>query len=236
MRYKGFYIVIILAIIFIVFILFPNLSFYRYHIKYRQFNIYSDVEISDEIFNILDKVEEKLKTSEIYDPDLNFKIFISSEFKSYSIFCPSLKDAFAATYPIINNIFISKTNIENNLVHRNANEDNERSLSSVIAHEVTHKLIENEIGIKANRKLASWKKEGYCEYISVDSTLDIKAGVKKVYKGYNSFSPAFAYLKYRIFVTYLLDVKGHSFHSLVETEFNIKQLEKELSNYNNKYY
>lgn len=236
MRYSGFYIVIILAAIFIAFVLFPNLSFYRHNINYKQFNIYSDVKISDEIFDILDKVEEKLKTSEIYDPDLSFKIFISSKFKTYSIFCPSLKDAFAATYPIINNIFISKTNIENNLVHRNANEDNERSLSSVITHEVTHKLIENEIGIKANKKLEIWKKEGYCEYISVESTLNLKAGIRKVYKGSNSFSPAFSYLKYRILVTYLLDVKGHSFHSLVTTEFDFKQLEKELQNYNNRYY
>ncbi len=236
MRYSGFYIVIILAVIFIVFILFPNLSFYRHHINYKQFNIYSDVKISDEIFDILDKVEEKLKTSEIYDPDLSFKIFISSKFKTYSIFCPSLKDAFAATYPIINNIFISKTNIENNLVHRNANEDNERSLSSVITHEVTHKLIENEIGIKANIKLISWKKEGYCEYISGEGTLNLKAGINKIYKGSNSFSPAFSYLKYRILVTYLLDKKGHSFHSLIETEFDFKQLEKELQNYNNRYY
>jgi len=231
MRYKGFYIIIILAVIFIIFIIFPNLSFYRHQVNYKQFNIYSDTKINETIYKILDTVEEKLKKSEIYADDLNYRIFISSDFKPYSIFCPSLKDAFAATYPIINNIFVSKTDIENNLVQRNADEDNERSLSSVITHEVTHKLIENEIGIKANRRLEIWKKEGYCEYVSVESTLNLKAGIRKVYKGSNSFSPAFSYLKYRIFVTYLLDIKGNSFHSLIKTEFDIEHLEKELMNY-----
>jgi len=231
MRYKGFYIIIILAVIFIIFIIFPNLSFYRHQVNYKQFNIYSDTMINETIYKILDTVEEKLKKSEIYADDLNYRIFISSDFKPYSIFCPSLKDAFAATYPIINNIFISKTDIENNLVQRNADDDNERSLSSVITHEVTHKLIENEIGIKANRRLEIWKKEGYCEYVSVESTLNLKAGIRKVYKGSNSFSPAFSYLKYRIFVTYLLDIKGNSFHSLIKTEFDIEHLEKELMNY-----
>ena len=231
MRYKGFYIIIILAVIFIIFIIFPNLSFYRHQVNYKQFNIYSDTMINETIYKILDTVEEKLKKSEIYADDLNYRIFISSDFKPYSIFCPSLKDAFAATYPIINNIFVSKTDIENNLVQRNADEDNERSLSSVITHEVTHKLIENEIGIKANRRLEIWKKEGYCEYVSVESTLNLKAGIRKVYKGSNSFSPAFSYLKYRIFVTYLLDIKGNSFHSLIKTEFDIEHLEKELMNY-----
>ncbi len=236
MRNKGFYLIIILAVIFIVFILFPNISFYRNKINYKQFNIYSDIEISDNIYSILDDVEKMLMASEIYDNSLNFKIFISSHFSPYSIFCPTLKDAFAATYPIINNIFISKTDIGNNLVQRNATEDNERSLSSVIAHEVTHELIENKIGIKANKNLQTWKKEGYCEYISGETALNLSAGVKKVYSGSNSFSSAFSYLKYRIFVTYLLDVKGYTFESLIETEFNIQQLENELVIYRNNFY
>ncbi len=236
MRYLGFYVIIILAAIFIAFVIFPNLSFYRHHIRYEQFNIYADIEINDAIYEILDKVDKQLKTSEIYDINLSFKIFISSGFKPYSIFCPSLKDAFAATYPIIKNIYISKTDIENNLVQRNADEDNERSLSSVIEHEITHILIENEIGVKANRKLETWKKEGYCEYISGENKLNLKAGIKKVYKDSNSSSPAFSYLKYRILVTYLIDVKGHSFHSLVKTKFDLRQLEKELTDYINKYY
>ncbi len=231
MRYLGFYIIIILAAIFIAFIIFPNLSFYRHHINYKQFNIYADIEINVEIYEILNKVDKQLKTSEIYDNNLSFKIFISSGFKPYSIFSPSYKDAFAITYPIINNIFISKTDIKNNLVQRNAEEDNKRSLSSVITHETTHKLIENEIGIKANKKLETWKKEGYCEYISGESTLNLKAGINKVYQESNSSSPAFNYLKYRILVTYLMNIKGHSFHSLVETEFDLRQLEIELTNY-----
>ncbi|MDP8203217.1 MAG: hypothetical protein P9L95_01645 [Candidatus Tenebribacter mawsonii] len=236
MRYKGFYFIIILAVIFITVVFSPNISFYRNHINHKQFKIYSDIKIDDNIYKILDDVEEKLVASEIYNSTLNYKIFISSDFKPYSIFCPSLKDAFAATYPIINNIFISKTDIENNLVVRNASEDNERSLSSVITHEVTHKLIENEIGVNANRKLQIWKKEGYCEYISGESVLNLKAGINQVYNGANSFSPAFDYLKYRIFITYLLDVKEHTFKSIIETEFDIHALEKELMAYRHNHY
>ena len=236
MRYKGFYFIIILAVIFIIFILFPNLSLYRNHINYKQFNIYCDTKIDDNIYKVLDEVEEKLLTSEIYDNSLNFKIFISSNFNLYSIFCPTLKDAFAATYPIINNIFISKTDIVNNLVYRNATEDNERSLSSVIVHEATHKLIENEIGVKVNKNLQTWKKEGYCEYVSGENSLNLSAGINEVYTGSNSFSSAFSYLKYRILVTYLLDVKGHTFKSLIETEFNIHNLENEFMAYRNNFF
>lgn len=236
MRYFGLYLIIIMAAIFIAFILFPNLSFYRHHISYKQFDIFADIEINDAIYSILDNIKEKLKSSEIYDRDLRFKIFISSGYKPYSIFSPSLKNAFAATYPIINNIFISKTDIENNLVKRNAKEDNERSLSSVIVHEITHKLIENEIGIKANRRLEIWKKEGYCEYLSVESKLNLKAGINKVYKNNSPYSSTFSYLKYRILVTYLIDVKGYTFHDLVETDFDIKQLEEELINYSTQLY
>ena len=93
MKYLGFYIIIILAAIFIAFIIFPNLSFYRHHISYKQFNIFNDIEINEAIYGILDEVNIQLNTSEIYDSDLNFKIFISSDFKPYSIFSPSYKDA-----------------------------------------------------------------------------------------------------------------------------------------------
>ncbi len=236
MRYLGFYIIIALAALFIVFITFPNLSFYRNHISYKQFDIYSDIEINDEIFSVLDKVEDQLNTSEIYTDELKYKIYISSDFKPYTIFCPTLKDAFAATYPVINNIFISKTEIENNLVRRNSDLDNERSLSSVITHEVTHKLIEKEIGIGANRRLETWKKEGYCEYVSVETRLDLKTGINEIYQGSNQFSPDFDYLKYRILVTYLMDVKGHTFQSLIETEFDTNNLQEELINYKNSTY
>lgn len=231
MRFKGLYFIILLTVIFIIFIVFPNIIIFRNTLKYKQFRIYSDIEINENIYNILNQVEQQISTSEIYDQALSYKIFISSNYKNYEFFCPTLKNAFAATYPIINNIFITKTDIEKNLVFRNAWEDNERSLASVISHEVTHKLIEKAIGSKANKKLAIWKKEGYCEYISGEKHLDIHAGINEIYTKSNSFSPTFNYLKYRLLVTYLLDIKGYTFHSLIETDFDIDLLVKELRNY-----
>jgi len=70
----------------------------------------------------------------------------------------------------------------------------------------------------------------------VEIRLDLKTGIDKIYHGSNKFSADFDYLKYRILVTYLLDVKGHTFQSLIETEFDMNTLQEELINYKNSTY
>lgn len=236
MRYPGYYIIIAIALLFILFVIFPELTIYRYKVVYKNFRIYSDKAIDDNIFPILDKVEKKLSCSEIYNPQVKYRMYISSSIKLYASFVPGQKDAFAAAFPIFKNIFISKTDIKNDTVYRNAIQDNERSLSSVLAHEATHILIEKKIGIIKNRKLEIWKKEGYCEYIGGEGAFDINAGIKMIYNGVSSASASFSYLKYRLLVTYLLDEKGYTFESLVNTEFDPKQLEEELRGYLRKRY
>ncbi len=231
MRYPGYYIIIALALIFIVLVIFPNLTVYHHKVIYKNFRIYSDKEIDDNIYSILDKVEKKLSRSEIYNERVKYRMFLSSSIKLYAAFVPGQKDAFAAAFPIFRNIFVSQTDVKNNKVYRNTVEDNERSLSSVLAHEATHILIEKKIGIGGNRKLASWKKEGYCEYISIDDPLNMMNAFNTVYSSGNHGSSSFSYLKFRLLVTYLLDEKGYSFQEMVETEFDIYELEKEIKIY-----
>ena len=231
MRYPGYYIIIVLALVFIVLVIFPNLTIYHHKVIYGNFRIYSDKEIDDNIYQILDEVEKKLIRSEIYNEKVKYRMYLSSSIKLYATFVPGQKDAFAAAFPIFKNIFVSQTDIKNNKVYRNAEEDNERSLSSVLAHEATHILIEKKIGIAGNRKLVTWKKEGYCEYIGGEGAFDLNAGIKMIYNGVNSASPAFQYLKYRLLVTYLLNEKKLDFESLVNTTINQNQLEKELQDY-----
>ena len=49
--------------------------------------------------------------------------------------------------------------------------NNARSLSGVIAHEITHLLIRKKFGYWRNLTMPTWKKEGYAEYVAGGSTL-----------------------------------------------------------------
>ena len=60
MRYPGYYVIIALALAFIVLVIFPNLTIYHHKVIYKNFRIYSDKEIDDNIYIILDEVEKKL--------------------------------------------------------------------------------------------------------------------------------------------------------------------------------
>ena len=120
MRYPGYYIIITLALVFIVLVIFPNLTIYYHKVIYKNFRIYSDKEIDDNIYKILDEVEKKLTRSEIYNEKVKYRMYLSSSIKLYATFVPGQKDAFAAAFPIFKNIFVSKSDIKNNKVYRNA--------------------------------------------------------------------------------------------------------------------
>src|SRR5687768_4594285 len=88
------------------------------------------------------------------------------------------KARFANSVPFVNNIIINKTDIPADLVIMNREERNSRSLSGVIAHEVTHLLIRERYGTLAASTMPIWKNEGYCEHIAGDTTITFAEGIR----------------------------------------------------------
>ena len=50
--------------------------------------------------------------------------------------------------------------------------DGPRPLHEYIAHEVTHMMVEDRIGIMASRRLPVWLREGYAEYVARSDSFD----------------------------------------------------------------
>ena len=125
------------------------------------------------------------------------------------------------------NVFINETNVGQDLVFRKAPENNQRSLSGVVSHEVTHLLIRNKFGYLKNLTMPVWKREGYCEYVSGGSTLDHETGVR-LWKANPQDGTGYQYFKYYLMVKYLLETERLTVEELFTRDIDTAALEAKV--------
>lgn len=208
-------------------LLFPQYLF-AHEVSHKNFKVYAKQPLDENIIRVLDSVEKRLVKSPIYDKETTERIFISDSFAFYTFQNPISRKAFASTLPGIGNIRINKSNVADDLVFRDSQTDTQRSLSGVIAHEVTHNLIRKKFGlINSFTSLPNWKDEGYCEYVAGDTTLSFEEGKKRWLDNPNDDS-RYAYFKYQQMVIYLLDVEKISVEELFNRDFDKKELEAKV--------
>src|SRR5262249_21942286 len=125
------------------------------------------------------------------------------------------------------NVFVNKTDVAHDLVLRDAPANRERSLSGVIAHEVTHLLVRKKVGYLKNLLLPTWKREGYAEYVAGGTLLDRETGVGR-WKQRPSNSAGYSYFKYYMLVKSLIDDKKLSVEDVFARDFAVHPLEQEV--------
>ena len=139
------------------------------------------------------------------------------------------RKAFAVNYPISQNIFISKSSISQNYTLRNGKENNKRTLSSVIAHETVHSLLENKLGLLKCKLLPSWKNEGYSDFIANESSFNKQKGVKEICNdNENTDIPSFKYFKYRMITEYLFEERKVTLEKFLDEDFDLENINNNL--------
>ena len=176
---------------------------------------------------VLDKAEARLKSSSINDDNVKPRVFLTNSYRLYRGFSLNLGwNSFGKGYALLptSNVFINKSDLASDTVFRDTASNNTRSLSGVIAHEVTHLLIRNRYGYWRNVMMPAWKKEGYAEYVAGGSTLSYEEGVK-LWKGNPKDGTGYQYFKYYMLVKYLLEQEKISVDDLFNREFDVTALE-----------
>lgn len=213
-----------LAIIYGLILIFPQALFSN-SINYKNFTVYyhSDTMDIPKLESILDKSASLLSESEVFDEGKKQKIFLCSSFNEFTFFALRSRKSFAVNYPLIQNILLSESNIEDNSIRRNASENNRRTLSGVIAHETTHSLLEDKLGIVKYKLLPSWKNEGYCDYIAKESSYDEQLGRQQICENEHDSSPSFRYFKYKAYAQFLLEGEV-SLDDFLNQDFNLESV------------
>lgn len=179
---------------------------------------------------VLDRVQQRLAASPINSTDVKPKIFLTNSLRFYSTLGLYIGgNSFGKGYGVLNtnNIFINKSDTANDLVFRNAPDDNQRSLSGMIAHEITHLLIRKRYGYWRNLTMPTWKKEGYAEYVAGGATLDYETGVR-MWKTNPRNGASYQYFKYYMLVKYLLEHDPLSVDDLFTRNFDLQVLEERV--------
>jgi hypothetical protein len=207
-------------------LVFPQYLF-AHEVSHKNFKVYARQPLDENINRVLDLAEERLVKSPIYDKAVTERIFISDT-AFYTFQYPLSRKSFASTLPGIGHIRINKVDVAGDLVFRDSQTDNQRSLSGVIAHEVTHNLIRKKFGlISSFTSLPNWKDEGYCEYVAGDATLSFEEGSRRWKENPNNDSK-YTYFKYHQMVKYLIDVEKISVEELFNKDFDEKELEAKV--------
>jgi hypothetical protein len=200
------YAFLLFAAAFVFLLVYPQVLF-AHEVRYKNFTVYSRQPLDQNIYAVLDKVEAQLSKSPINDTSVHPKIFLTNSQKLYSVLSLYLgSNSFGKGYPLLptSNVFINETDASRDLVFRKAETGNQRSLSGVLAHEITHLHIRKKFGYIKNITTPAWKKEGYAEYIAGGSTLDYETGVK-MWKANPSDGTGYQYFKYYLTVKYLIE-------------------------------
>ena len=219
-----------LILSYILLIFFPHLLFAN-KLDYKNFSVYyhsNDIN-TEELKLVLDKSENLLKKTELFKKGTSQDIFICSGYSEFTFFALLSRKSFAVNYPISQNIFISKSSISQNYTSRNGKENNKRTLSSAIAHETVHSLLENKLGLLKCKLLPSWKNEGYSDFIANESSFNKQKGVKEICNdNENTDIPSFKYFKYRMITEYLFEERKVTLEKFLVEDFDLENLNNNL--------
>lgn len=205
--------------IYVVLLIFPQVLF-AHQVSYKNFDVYSRQPLDANIYKVLDSAEVRLEKSPFYDKNLTHKIFISDTFPLYAFLNPKGRGSFGNTTTGIG-IMINRADVSRDWVFRNAEQDNKRPLSDVIAHETTHLLIQNKLGLRKAFALPRWKVEGYCEYVAGNTTIGFEEGTRR-WKENSDNDSTYLYFKYHQMVRYLLDDEKISVNEIFTKDFDEK--------------
>ena len=246
MKKFVFYILSNFFVLALIIICYPQMYFFNDKVHYKNFYVYYDKKIPQEIFSILDQVETRLKKCQLYDQKVNFKIFLRSNVNNYNTFPYQFNNNAAGwAAPFIKNVFLYKADIKNNIAYNPMG--HQRLLVNLLSHELTHVLIESKWPLsrllwlidKSNRSKMGllWKEEGYAEYISGGTGYSFEEGVRYLNNNNSPFPFYTEYFKCYLAVQYLIENKGMRIEDiLLRKDINLEDILTEritLANINN---
>ena len=196
--------VTVLVVSYLLLLYFPQ-PLFAYSTKHESFQVYSRQPVdSARLASVLESAEARLRRSAIYNASPTRHVYLTDSHAIYGLLSHKAYMSFANSVPYIGNIMINRSDIAADLVFLNREKNNSRSLSGVIAHEVTHLLIQERFGTTSTIMAPTWKKEGYCEYIAGDSTITLEEGMR-LWRENPADDTGYRYIRYHLMVKHLLE-------------------------------
>ncbi|MBI5777969.1 MAG: hypothetical protein HZA49_00745 [Planctomycetes bacterium] len=219
--------VAILVFGYLLLLAFPQVLF-SYSISEAGITLYARQPFPDNAGEVIRKINAIIDKSELQDKKNSYRIFICNSQLMFTLFSPVSRRSFGISSRFTNHIFLAQAEVRENLAFRYGAENNKRAFHTVAAHEIVHVMIRKKVGTIKDYRLPRWISEGYCEYVSADSSFPEAEGVRLLISGGQNDSASFRYFVWRKMVEYLIDAQGYSFARLIGGGLNPEQVKREM--------
>jgi hypothetical protein len=203
-----------LAIFYLASQAFPQVLF-AHVITTNGITLYSRTPLPPEASACVARAAELVRHSELTTPNRAEKIFVCDSPWLFDFFSPRSHGTFGFSMPLTDHVYIASADYAHDLARSTAPKYNVRSLSAVIAHEITHGLIRHRLGWLRSITLQAWVAEGYCDYAVQESSFPEAEGLRLLANGQSDPSISFKYFEYRQMVIELMDNEHLNFAQLV---------------------
>ena len=215
---------LLIAGLLLIIILNPILTYTNKTIQ-NNFTVFHNKTLDPTLLTKLDQATDLLKASEFYNPNLHFEVCLNEGSKYPKLIKTLRGQAFA--WGFYDKVVLQGTaNFKGNYVELNGYKWN---LNQLLAHEMTHCLQFNKLGLWKSKPFANipnWKWEGYAEYISRQNTdeKDLSKNIARlIATNINSWEVAFTdstiapreYYDHWTLVQYCMDIKKMTYKQVL---------------------
>jgi hypothetical protein len=180
---------------------------------------------------LLEETERLLRASGLPASSRVHRVFLTASPRQFAFFANRGYGAFAVNYPVVRTLFLAPSDLQTGRIRANRAEHHTRRLSAVLAHEITHTLTEEELGIWGAFRLPEWKREGVSDYVARESSFDIHRGIALLRQGQTDSTRAFEYLRARLMIAYLVEVRGMTLREVLRANLDPDFLAGHLRTY-----
>jgi hypothetical protein len=183
---------------------------------------------------VLQRVGNKLKRSLLYDDRQCFRIFICNErWRQILFFNKDYGAGGVAQFPLTSNVFLRQADVAHNRLISPGGipVPGTRTFDYFAAHEITHQLTGQTLGVVTYFRLPRWIREGYADYVGQAGQLNYFEARHAFLIGTSDMDPDLSglYLRFQLLVTYLLDRQHWSVYSLLTQALSQEATEEDLA-------
>jgi hypothetical protein len=171
-------------------------------------HVRSDAPIAQSAAEVIALAEAKLRRSPLFDPRRTYPMYVCNTQWRWNYFSGFEAHSRGFQTPVGRASFIRAARWDENHLAGPDGQDGPRSLDVYIAHEITHMMVADHIGLLANRRLPVWLREGYAEYVARHDTFDYEVTRALLLAGDAALASRDRYWKYLLLVAHLLDREG----------------------------
>ncbi len=177
----------------------------------------SDAPIPESAAHVISLAESRIEQSTLFDATQTYPVYFCNDRWRWNYFSGFEGRSRGFQTPLGRAVFLRPARWDENQLTGPDGSDGPRTLDTYIAHEVTHTMVADHIGIVAARRLPAWLAEGYAEYVSRHDAFDYEATRVRFLVGDDGLGARDRYARYLLLVTHLIDREGRDVRDLLES-------------------